>query len=475
MIHKKLLSLLVLLMTAASGAWADIDLKDIVWKPGDTFNIGGKWFYRDNSSPGTKFLATNADGTVPDFVISSNCWYLEDIISASNAVAQNSGTVYFSNPLPLSFVMPEGKTSSNKPMGFKIASGDGTQDSPYMFGLVYPDVEVTTNKATGATTFTEAEFDMPDFDATVDYELVRDMAIDMPVTVGDGNDGYRIRLKKEGTSFVPAEMTPQQMAGLIVVKDDIEEKTLTNVTDYTVQIFAVDAQDEPTGNAIAFQSLTPGRYVAIASAADGSIYDGKTQQSNVFVLFQGYEVTVPAGEYVTYYRNDDNLVLDGESTGAKLYTITEVSGSTATATEITSANKEMPFLVYNSNEEAKTFLLIPTETETNQAFYAGFIGTAEATTIAASDASANRYAFNGKQFVWVKNAIAVGANKAWLQISNTNARTITLVFDDVTKITNTNITNITNGNWYDLNGRKLQGVPTKKGVYIMNGRKVVVR
>jgi len=371
--------------------------------------------------------------------------------------------------------MPEGKTSSNKPMGFKIASGDGTQDSPYMFGLVYPDVEVTTNKATGATTFTEAEFDMPDFDATVDYELVRDMAIDMPVTVGDGNDGYRIRLKKEGTSFVPAEMTPQQMAGLIVVKDDIEEKTLTNVTDYTVQIFAVDAQDEPTGNAIAFQSLTPGRYVAIASAADGSIYDGKTQQSNVFVLFQGYEVTVPAGEYVTYYRNDDNLVLDGESTGAKLYTITEVSGSTATATEITSANKEMPFLVYNSNEEAKTFLLIPTETETNQAFYAGFIGTAEATTIAASDASANRYAFNGKQFVWVKNAIAVGANKAWLQISNTNARTITLVFDDVTKITNTNITNITNGNWYDLNGRKLQGVPTKKGVYIMNGRKVVVR
>ena len=32
-----------------------------------------------------------------------------------------------------------------------------------------------------------------------------------------------------------------------------------------------------------------------------------------------------------------------------------------------------------------------------------------------------------------------------------------------------------NSVWYDLNGRKLEGNPTKKGVYIQNGRKVIVR
>ena len=32
-----------------------------------------------------------------------------------------------------------------------------------------------------------------------------------------------------------------------------------------------------------------------------------------------------------------------------------------------------------------------------------------------------------------------------------------------------------NAQWYDLNGRKLQGKPTTKGLYIMNGRKVVVK
>jgi hypothetical protein len=31
------------------------------------------------------------------------------------------------------------------------------------------------------------------------------------------------------------------------------------------------------------------------------------------------------------------------------------------------------------------------------------------------------------------------------------------------------------GNWYDLNGRKLNSKPTTKGVYINNGRKVVIK
>ena len=107
-----------------------------------------------------------------------------------------------------------------------------------------------------------------------------------------------------------------------------------------------------------------------------------------------------------------------------------------------------------------------------------FQGTLTGTTIAASTEGQTNYAFNGKAFVFVKNAIEVGPNKAWLSVNTgePSAR-ITLVFsdDETTKIANTNITNITNGNWYDLNGRKLDKMPTKKGVYIMNGRKVVIK
>jgi hypothetical protein len=75
------------------------------------------------------------------------------------------------------------------------------------------------------------------------------------------------------------------------------------------------------------------------------------------------------------------------------------------------------------------------------------------------------------------NSASVPSCKAVLHLTGAgaNARVITFLSDDVTGITTTNFTNFTNGEFYDLNGRKLQGIPTKKGVYIMNGRKVVVK
>jgi hypothetical protein len=32
-----------------------------------------------------------------------------------------------------------------------------------------------------------------------------------------------------------------------------------------------------------------------------------------------------------------------------------------------------------------------------------------------------------------------------------------------------------NANWYSLDGRKLNGIPTEKGLYIVNGKKVMVK
>jgi len=47
-------------------------------------------------------------------------------------------------------------------------------------------------------------------------------------------------------------------------------------------------------------------------------------------------------------------------------------------------------------------------------------------------------------------------------------------FDETTGISGISGNTGISGAWYDLNGRKLQSIPTKKGVYIMNGKKVVV-
>ena len=216
---------------------------------------------------------------------------------------------------------------------------------------------------------------------------------------------------------------------------------------------------------------------AFENNLDTSIDDLLTQLQAAGQLPAGYAIEVAAGEYATFYC-DKAVTLSAETAAnAQLYTITAVSNDKATATAMTVAAANTPLLVKNTTETTQTVLLMPTDNAADNVTVASeFIGTLEETTIAASDANTSNYAFNGKQFVWVKNALAIGANKAWLSVNTgvPSAR-ITIVFEDATKIANTNITNLTNGNWYDLNGRKLDKMPTKKGVYLFNGRKVVVK
>ena len=352
-----------------------------------------------------------------------------------------------------------------------------------------PAIDVTTNAAEEGATFTEASFLMPTYDVNFSYELVRDMSINMTTKIGDGTDGYRIRLQKNEQNpgkYEPAEMTVQQMMALVKVHDAIEDYDLTFGVlgaNCIVNIYEANDENQAVGEPIAFADLTPGRYIAKAVAATGSDYDGETAMSNIFELFQGYEVVVPAGEYVTYYMEDEPLYADPEtSTDAELYTITSVSGDKAILSNaIETAPSGTPLLVYNKGTEEKTFLLIPANAEPNLALdvYDGFIGTMQPTVIPASNATTDNYAFNGKQFVWVMNEIAIGANKAWLSIPKTNGNPKNIRIyrgnGEATGI-DESIVNSEDMNsvWYDLNGRRLQGKPSQKGVYIKNGKKVVV-
>ena len=75
---------------------------------------------------------------------------------------------------------------------------------------------------------------------------------------------------------------------------------------------------------------------------------------------------------------------------------------------------------------------------------------------------------------------SIGACRAYFELSaGVSAREFVLNFDgDYTTriISTTNLTNYTNsaGAWFDLSGRKLDTKPTKKGVYIHEGRKIVI-
>lgn len=71
--------------------------------------------------------------------------------------------------------------------------------------------------------------------------------------------------------------------------------------------------------------------------------------------------------------------------------------------------------------------------------------------------------------------ITLGANKAYLDTTTGNVKGFTLSFGGEDGIGQVVSDESVNGTWYDLNGRRLSGAPAAKGVYIVGGKKVVVK
>ena len=197
-------------------------------------------------------------------------------------------------------------------------------------------------------------------------------------------------------------------------------------------------------------------------------------------LVAGYPITVAAGEFATFYAAENTVLSDATPEGISRYTITDVSTDNSTVTLAALSGivaGATPMLVYNGTDDDQTVILMRTTdaaTANNVDIYTGFKGTLVASTIAASTNDQTNYALNGKQFVWVKNALSIAANKCWLEVVNSNARALSILFTgETTGIATATRTEAT-GDLYDLNGRKVLN-PTRKGIYIQNGKKVVVK
>ena len=465
---------LVALFAISTGAWAtdDVLLVTITAADNSSFTSGSKTF--DN------IATVTLSGEVYCFG-DENGWFSTSegtlTVTAAEGYTITRVKFYtksnsaFDEEAPFEAILVSGMDGVNKIEVYGYAGTPAPAE---------PAIEVTTNAAEEGATFTEASFEMPTFDATADYELVRDMSY----KVAFSGVPTRARLAKDGEGkFHFADGLTFQLLDNI---DAANPKDITSAEGITFMVGEVEAVDfegntfyqlnkatlVPLADFLADAHL--GNYAICAVASTGE-YDGSFTSGRI-ELFQGYEVEVAAKEFITYYK-DEPLYVEDEA--AELYTIESVNGDQAVLSDRSDAMpSNTPMLVYNKSNETKVILLIPcAEPDMAITVAPEFQGTLTGTTIAASTEGQTNYAFNGKAFVFVKDAIEVGPNKAWLSINTgvPSARGITLVFDETTKIANTNITNITNGNWYDLNGRKLNGMPTKKGIYMNNGRKVVVK
>ena len=120
--------------------------------------------------------------------------------------------------------------------------------------------------------------------------------------------------------------------------------------------------------------------------------------------------------------------------------------------------------------------------------YVDFVGSFSPVDIKAND-YAVLYLGNGNKLYYPSQDRTMGSCRAVFRLHNglavgnptAGARVTSFVMnlgdDETTGITTTNDANYTNKTdaWYDLQGRRVSGKPTAKGIYINNGKKVVIK
>jgi hypothetical protein len=213
------------------------------------------------------------------------------------------------------------------------------------------------------------------------------------------------------------------------------------------------------------------------------------------VDWKAIELTIGAGRFATFYDDHNVTLAVGTPTGVGLYTIIGMEQDAVTQ-EVKSVfvddltgvvEKETPMLVYNGTGDQLTVKLKATNDQPdaeNQYIspLENFQGTAVDNDFTGDDMLAyDYYALSGgKAFAPVYGAGTIAAHKCWLQFpkqQTPGSRSITIVFDNETTGVNEVIefNEVSDDTLYDLNGRKLNAAPKRKGVYVKDGQKVVVK
>jgi hypothetical protein len=190
-----------------------------------------------------------------------------------------------------------------------------------------------------------------------------------------------------------------------------------------------------------------------------------------------FPLTIGACRYATYY-SDKPMTLGSGQSFAQLYTIASVGTETVSLSEaLTVAKANTPLLVYNSADEEKTVTLcFSSGTPDNVTANSAFKGTISDKTFTEAEMNAAQHyvLVGGTTFLRVDKPGTIAANRCWLEVANASARQLT-IGDRTLNIKDERFNIDEAGTMYDLQGRRLTKKPTKAGVYVKNGQKVVVK
>lgn len=318
------------------------------------------------------------------------------------------------------------------------------------------------------------------------------------VTLPGTGEAYNRKVSLDGTSLSFASgntlTIPNVDANMYVFVKADKEPTVTNATSATPNGYSLPA------GVYVYQVSTKGD-VALSFPDNTKVE--KIGVTNIFKPISG-KATSESRDCAIDYSQTGVFT----NMGVKAYIATNYSNEsnapdmgTLTLNEVTAVPEETGLLLYKdiadgqTNDTQTSFPLFVPAVNIKPSNYKGTLTAhVKSGTVQGSDASTLRYVFTNKYyhhgsneqqtsenflFYRVEQSGTLAANKAYLELSRSSASKefVVMSFDDIpTGIDTPQITvKPSDGAYYTLQGVRVNGRPTRPGIYINNGKKVIVR
>lgn len=282
------------------------------------------------------------------------------------------------------------------------------------------------------------------------------------VTVSEGTDPAI-----ERNAVATVTVTPTDYTGNVTVTIDGE--------NYNVAVI------NGTGKVVLPQ-LVAGTYAISATLAEDGKYAANSNEEAQIVSVPG--VTFPFATGQTWATWCDDWAWK-KPTGVTAYTISAVSGNTVTIAEV--GGETIPShtpLLLKKTSDAVTPTKVITGTGTDNLVSATptgatFYGNASDTKITEgyNYAYGSSYGLYNGEFVLIDTNNGIAANRCLLNVGGTNSAPVLTIGTETTSLSPVPSPSREGSSqgWYTLDGRKLDGMPTQKGIYVNGGRKVVIK
>lgn len=258
-------------------------------------------------------------------------------------------------------------------------------------------------------------------------------------------------------------------------------------TDFGTLLYSLDgntyAADIPTATDAANYTV----YYKVEATDNWNAVDAQMVEVNIADHIDLTANQAPDENYwTTFYCGDAGYTIDAEE-NACAYTATYADGKLT----LHNQGKEIPqgtavIIVADNNEVSMTEATLSTfsgdnnlhgvDVDTPTADIQNDLGNGTFYVLGMTEVSGEQHfgfhRYDGTEMAARKAFVLVNGDGAAL------ARSLTLVFDDeATGIKTTDFTDYTDSEdaWYTLDGRRLQGKPAKSGIYVNNGKKIVIK